>query len=165
MLKGLLISAAVSALLSGFGVWKITHDVYEGKVARITLGYAEAEKNALAAQAKRLEADNATVLAAAVAEQTAQITILRHTSVLKLEVPKYVTINQPCITLGFVRVLDAAVHGVNPDDLPLAAGQSNDTCAPTDAIALARSIADNYGIARANAEQLDALARVTAKLR
>lgn len=164
MLKGLLISAAVAALLSGFSTWKITHDIYQGKVARMTLGYAEAEKKALAAQAARIERDNATTLAAAVAEGQVQISILRHTSVLKLEVPKYVTIDRPCITWGFVRLHDAAVHGVSPDELPLAAGQSNDQCAPVDAIVLAQTIADNYGVARANAEQLNALAQVTAKL-
>ncbi len=165
MLKSLLISVAVSALLSGFGVWKITHDIYTGKIAKITLGYAEAEKKALAAQAKRLEADNATVLAAAVTEGQVQISILRHTSVLKLEVPRYVTIDRPCITWGFMRVHDAAVHGVSPDDLPLPAGKLDGDCAPVDAIALARSIADNYGTARANAEQLDALSRVIKAVR
>jgi hypothetical protein len=39
------------------------------------------------------------------------------------------------------------------------AQQSDNTCAPVDAAAPARSVSDNYVIARADAEQLDALLR------
>jgi hypothetical protein len=54
-------------------------------------------------------------------------------------------------------VLDAASLGADPDGLPLAAGQSDGACAPVTAAALAANVAANYGTARSNAEQLNAL--------
>lgn len=61
------------------------------------------------------------------------------------------------IPMGFVRVLDAASLGADPDTLSLAPGQSDDSCAPVTAARLAASVAANYAIARENAEQLNAL--------
>jgi hypothetical protein len=61
-------------------------------------------------------------------------------------------------------VLDAAVHGVIADSLALPAGKSDDACTGVDAAALARSIVDNYGAAKLNSEQLNALIAVTRQL-
>jgi hypothetical protein len=54
-------------------------------------------------------------------------------------------------------VLDAAATGRDPAELPLGAGQFDESCAPVAASDLARRIAENYGAARQNAEQLNAL--------
>lgn len=163
MLKSLLISAAVSALLSGFGVWKITHDLNEARVARLVKNYAEAEQRALAAQQRQIIAWNTANLEAAVSEGNAQLVILRQITDTKLEVPRYVTIHHPCLSFGFIRVLDAAGLGVSPDSLPLPAGVTDDTCAPLDPAAVAQAIIANIGDARANAEQLNALSALTRK--
>jgi len=165
MLKSLLISAAVSALLSGFGVWKITHDLNEARMARLVKNYAEAERAALEAQRVRIDAWNATNLNAAVSESAAQLVILRQIANTKLEVTRYVTLTHGCIPFGFVRVLDAAGYGVGPAELPLPAGKSDDDCSPLDWAPLAQALIGNIGDARANAEQLDALARVLRDLR
>ena len=54
-------------------------------------------------------------------------------------------------------VLDAASLGADPDALSLPAGQSDGACAPVAADVLAANVAANYGAARSNAEQLNAL--------
>lgn len=78
--------------------------------------------------------------------------------------PKHITPatdSRVCIPYGFVRVLDAAILGVRPDDLPLPTGASDDACAPVVASHLAAEIVANYGLARQNANQLDALIAYT----
>lgn len=163
MLKSLLISAAVSALLSGLGVWKITHDLNEARITRLVQNYADAERRALAAQEKRIVAWNAANLNAAVVEGQTQLVILRQITNTKLEVPRYVTVHHACLGYGFVRVLDAAGLGVSPDQLPLPAGATDDTCSPLDPAAVAQALVSNIGECRANAEQLNALSALTRK--
>lgn len=157
MLKSLLISTAISALLSGVGVWKITHDLNEARIARLVKNYADAEHKALEAQRVRMEAWNATNLNAAVTEGQTQLLVLHQITNTKLEVPRYVTLTHGCIPFGFVRVLDAAGFGVTPAELPLPAGKSDDDCSPLDWAPLAQALLTNIGEARANAEQLNAL--------
>lgn len=96
------------------------------------------------------------------AEAVAQVQIETRTRTIIKEVPVYVTASQDassCVSYGLVLVLDAAAQGLDPSQLDLAPGQSADACAPVKASDLARSVAENYGVARQNAQQLDALAK------
>lgn len=158
-IQGLLISAAVAAFLSGAGAWKITHTYDAAKLAKTELGYRTAELQARVEAAAEQAQEDKIVEAAAVAEASRQEAVTVHTLNLIHEVPQYVMVtkDQPCIPLGFVRLLDASVLGIDPASLPLPAGKSDDACSDVDPTALAKSIIANYGTAEANAEQLNAL--------
>ena len=130
------------------------------KIATIQRDDARARARALAAAADRLRRADAISLNSAVAEAAAQQKLADETSVIAREVHRHVASNvrnRVCIPYGLVRVLDAASLGADPDRLSLPAGQSDDTCAPVAADALAANVAGNYAAARANAEQLSAL--------
>lgn len=116
----------------------------------------EAVKEARADERKKAAVDKASAVAAAKVDRI----IETNTRTIIQEIPTYVTPAQDlhsCVTYGLVRVYDAAILGVQPSDLDLPAGQSDDACAPVKASDLARSLADNVGAARQNAAQLDAL--------
>lgn len=141
----------------------VTHRVDE--VARLDLlNQYQRQQTAAVQAAKDLQKKQDDVaLTTAVHEATAQQKIVTQTVTIRQEVPKYVTRtltkhdSVACVSYGFVRVLDAAALGVDPADLPLPAGKSNDSCTALDPVALATAIADNYGITRQNAQQLDDL--------
>jgi hypothetical protein len=98
--------------------------------------------------------------ASAVSEATAQANLsAEHTHIIE-RIPTYVTPAQDashCITFGLLRVLDATILAGDPAALPLPPGKSDDSCSPVTSSLLARQISDNYAVARANAEQLNAL--------
>ena len=98
-------------------------------------------------------------LKVAVDEAKAQQQIATKTEIVVKEVPKYVPVASKCaVTIGFLRVLDAAVHGVDPANLPLPAGKSDESCADLDARALAVAVVRNYrDVCQANAQQLTSL--------
>jgi hypothetical protein len=127
------------------------------KIAVIQRDDARAKADALAAAARRMQREDSVTLHSAVAEVAAQQKLADEKSVIAKEVRRHVPRNSPCMSLGLVRVLDAASLGADPDALSLPAGQSDDSCAPVDAAHLAANIAANYAAARANAEQLSAL--------
>jgi hypothetical protein len=114
---------------------------------------------AVEAARKIQAAEDAVSLKSAVEEAKAQQQIVTRTETIVKEVPKYVPVASKCpVTVGFIRVLDAAVLGVSPADLPLPAGKSNDSCADIDAPAVATRIIANYsGVCEANARQLTSL--------
>lgn len=89
-----------------------------------------------------------------------QTKIVNHTITLMKEVPHYVTVVQDamgCVTFGMQRVFNAAATGTDPAAYQLPPGQSDDQCTATPPSALAAAIAENFGTARANAEQLNGL--------
>lgn len=95
-------------------------------------------------------------------EKAAQATLATQARVIKQKV--YVHVHDPspahpvpCISWGMLRLHDAAVGGISPDDLALPVGQSDDACSPVAPSVFVAAVADNYAAARANAEQLDAL--------
>lgn len=160
MLPGLVLVAASSALVAAvaFGAgWKLEHDLAAGRYAKLELSYAEAKEKAIEAarQEQRRYDDIATE--AARREASAQAKEASTARRRLLEVQKHVKDNSACISWGFVRVLDAATHGVLADNLPLAPRKSDDACSGFTASQLARSVSDNYAQARGNAIQLDAL--------
>lgn len=98
----------------------------------------------------------------AVKEGAAQQALAAVAATVKQKVPHHV--HEPaapraigCVTYGLIRVLDAAALGIDPDDLALPAGKSDDACAPITNADLAAAVADNYASALSNAEQLNAL--------
>lgn len=145
--------ALVVAALAAFTTHKIDHGAY----ADLELKYAKAQQEQIEAGVRQLQHDTKITEEAAVAEAKVQQQIVVQTLTLTREVTRYVKDTSTCVTFGLVRVLDAAALGVDPADLPLPAGQSDDACAPVTASALAGSVATNYGTARQNAEQLNRL--------
>lgn len=127
------------------------------KIATLQRDDAREKAEALAAAARRVQREDAVALHSAVAEAAAQQKLADEKSVIAKEVRRHVPRNSPCLSLGLVRVLDAAALGADPDSLSLPGGQSDGTCAPVDAAHLAANVAANYAAARANAEQLSAL--------
>lgn len=156
--KLLLLAAFAAACVAlGAGVsnhlWQAKWDKHIAADERVV---REAVAKAVAKERAQAKSD----LDAAVKEAQAQEKIVTRTQTIIKEVPRYVTASQDrgtCVTYGLVRVLDAAALGADPADLELPAGQSDDACAPVKASALAASVAENYGTARQNAQQLDAL--------
>jgi hypothetical protein len=138
----------------------------DGPYARLdALSAAEA---AAQAQGKALAAKQAQIGATAAAhEQSAQTAIaVRYRTIIQ-KVPTYVTAQDDLrypLSVGFVRVHDAAALGVDPAAIPLPAGQSDDarsTIAPSQ---LAGVIVGNYSACTANARELtDLQAWITAQ--
>lgn len=151
------IAGAVVALMAGAG-WTV-HKVDSARYKALELSYSQASLKA-AQQAVKLAAAEAKLTHEhSAAESKAQSTISADTSERIREVPKYVTTyrDRACVPYGLIRVLNASVYGVLPEDLHLPAGKSDDACAPVSAADFAGWIIDNFGRAKANAEQLDAL--------
>ena len=152
----LVFTAAWCVVLAGSAAY-ITHRVDASKLEKVELQYAQAQTKAVT-EAKALQAQEEGIsLSAAVAEAQAQQKIVTVTQTITKEVVRHVTDHSDCITYGLVRVLDAGTNGVDPDTLALPAGKSDDACAPVTASSLATGVLNNYGLARANAEQLNAL--------
>lgn len=135
-----------------------THQIDEAAYLKLEAKYKDAELAAVKAATAIQKAEDAVSLQAAVAEAASQQKIVTQTEIVTKEVPKYVPVASKCaVTVGFLRVLDAAVLGGSPADLPLAAGQSDESCATVDARTLALNIIANYGACKANAQQLTSL--------
>ena len=153
----LIVYAIIAAVLLG-GVAYVKHEWDAGQAARHQVAARAAQDRAVAASEKIV------VSSAAAQEKTAQAALAAQTVVIVKRIPVYVSTKAPpaghpavgCITYGLLRLHDAAVLGVSPDDLP-AAGQLDDACSPVAPSDFASTIARNYAAARANAEQLDAL--------
>jgi hypothetical protein len=154
--SGLAVYAIVFALGSGVGAYGMHRwdaGAYESLVA------ANAQAQTLAVQkAKDVQsAIDKVTLDAAVAEAKAQQQILVQHDYITQEVTKYVPVHVTCITVGLVRLLDAASLGTDPANSTVAPGQSDDACTSLTARQLASNIINNYAVALANAEQLNAL--------
>ncbi len=126
-----------------------------------------AAAHAQKAQAKEVKAALTIINKASTkSETTAQAAIqVRYRTIIQ-KVPVYVTPAQDartCITWGLVRLHDAAVFGVDPATLDLPAGASDDACSDVTASSFASAVAGNYGLANANAEQLNGLQADIAK--
>lgn len=156
-IQSILIAVIASALLSGLGTWKFTHTYDLAKLEKVELGYKDAAAHATAEAARIQKAQDEAALTATIAANAAQTIIVTQTEIVQTEVVRHVKDTVACPSYGFVRVLDAEVLGRSPDDLPLPAGTTDDTCAPIGFTALAQSIIANYAIARENAEQLNDL--------
>lgn len=149
---------ALVALAAAFaGGFVLEHRLASAKYSALELSYAQAQAKAVAAaQAKQAQLD-AIAAEAATQEARHQEAIASATAAQLREVKRHVKADSHCVSWGLVRVLDAAVYGVNADRLVLPAGKLDDTCAPFNSDELARAVVKNYGTARANADQLNSL--------
>lgn len=169
---GYAFAAVISGAIAASSAVYLTHKLDTVSYQKLQLADANAQKKAQAAFESILKAQiviqeqEADVSAAAAyREGQAQIQIVKVTTTLTKEVPIYVTQKQDavaCVSYGLVRVLDAAVLTANgtptdPAGLSLPTGVTDDTCTSLKASDLASAIIGNYGIAGANAEQLNAL--------
>lgn len=155
------LGAAAIAIASFAAGGTLVHKIDHGAYAQLQLSYAKAEAKAQAAAAANTQAQAALSQETGTAEALAQQSIEGQTRTIIREVPRYVTVHQDavgCITWGMLRVHDAAAIGVDPGALVPPAGQSDDACSPIEPSDFAAAVAGNYAVARANAEQLNALA-------
>lgn len=152
-LYAILGASALAALSS----WYVTHEIDATKYLRREVALHQAEQLASQIALVKERADAAVIRDAAVKQASSQLQIVTQTLTLQKEIIRHVTDHSPCITLGFIRVLDAEVLGVSADSLPLSAGQFDDACSPLAANDVAERIIANYGRARQNANQLDEL--------
>lgn len=135
-----------------------THRIDQVALLKLEAKWKDAEIAAVEAARKIQKAQDEVSLKAAVAEAKAQQQIVTKTETVVREVPKYVPVASKCaVTVGFLRVLDAAILGRSPADLPLPAGKSNDSCADLDAPTVAARLVANLGTCQANAQQLNGL--------
>lgn len=146
--------------VAGLAGYRYEEKVAKGQIASIQLGDAQAALSAAQQAAAIQKAQDDLSLKDAVSEASAQTRIVTRTQTIVKEVPANVTPVQDartCVSYGLVRLHDAAALGVDPGTLPLPAGKSPDDCTSLKASDLATGIVGNYGVARQNAEQLDAL--------
>ena len=112
---------------------------------------AQAQGKALAAKQVRI---GVSVAKTDLAAQAA--IVVRYRTIIQ-KVPTYVTpqddLRYP-LSVGFVRLHDAAALGVDPGSVSIGAGQSDDARSPVESSALATVIAGNYEACHANAQQL-----------
>jgi hypothetical protein len=150
----------ISAAIAAGAAWYIRGNIADGDIAAVRLelerGTAKAVKEAVDIAIRGAEFANRA--SGALANVSMNIEIAG--SAILVEVPRYVTKDQACITYGFIRVLDAAAHGVDPATLNLPAGKSDGTCAPLEPAVVASKLVANITAAKLNAEQLDALSAV-----
>lgn len=144
----------------------VTHKFDSARYANLQRDYALAQSRAIeAVLARENKADVGNVVAtAANAEVQDRIVTQTINTIQEVHHHDFKTITISCVPLGFVRVLDAEIHGVAPDQLPLPAGSTDDTCSPLDWPDVASAIVANFGRARQNAEQLDALSASARRL-
>lgn len=159
MSEGSLLVVIGAAAVLAFGTYKVVHKMDDAALARVNAAVAEANVQAQKQSADLLAAQARLSQQTGGAEAVAQNTIAARTNTIIQKVPTYVTVTQDraCVPYGLVRVLDASALGLDPADLVPPPGQSDDACAPVATSDLARSVAGNYGTARQNAEQLNAL--------
>lgn len=141
----------------------LMHKFDDGRYQRLVAQDAKHEAAAVTAAAKDAKASQArqdAITAASTAtEAVAQQRIVTHTLTLTKEITRYVPqqIAVACVPVGVVRLLDGAAIGVDPAQLPDPAAQPDDACSTVTTADLAAGVIANYGAARANAEQLNAL--------
>ncbi len=156
-----LLGAVVGIAATVAAIAVVTHKIDDARYKALELSVAEAHAKALqqaldeqkrldqvAADAARREAAEQAAIAADIRRQLAEVK--RH---VVAPVAPY------CVPYGLVRVLVAASRGVSADSLPLPAGKSDGSCTALEWSDLAAALVADYGIARGNAEQLDALSR------
>ncbi len=148
-----LIALGVGAVAGAWGMAQVMN----GRLAAQQVVQEKAKLEAFRRGAAVQEGVDKAVIRVGGKAALAQQKVVTRTIKIREEIPIYVKDSSTCITVGLVRVFDAAVHGVDPAALDLAPGESNDTCAEIGADTLADAIVANFGIAHENAAQLDGL--------
>lgn len=160
ILEALLAFALAGVLMGGWLTHSWDHKSY------IALQASYQAQDALRSSAVHQAAAKAQTTQAAISQssgakyEAARTRVVTRTQTILKEVPTYVTVQSdalPCNSVGLVRLLNAAAEGRDPADYQLPPGVTDDTCTAVTNAALAASVAENYGIARLNAEQLNGL--------
>ena len=158
---GILLAAGIGFLASAATVapatYYVTHAVMKNSYDDLVIADQKAQAIAVALGIANQKNGDAIDRDRAVKEAIAQQHLQDLRNQIPQEVTRYVNNKIPCISVGLVRVLDAHALGLSPAELPLASGQSNDTCSAIDNATLAASVAGNYTTALQNGEQLGAL--------
>jgi len=159
-----MIGAGVAVLTlaagTGYAGYHMASVIDQGRYNALLLAESKARAESLNQVVHVTTVQSHLALKAASDEATHQQQIAVQAAITETETPNYVSAQidpTRCITYGLVRLLDAAVLGVDPSTLPLPSGQSNLSCTALTPADLARSVVSNYAAANANAEQLDAL--------
>lgn len=152
-----LILLAVVALISAGTATYVAREVYTGDIAELKLAHAQALLDGAAEAAATQKAMDEAGMNAVGNYVEVKLDIVMQTATIVKEIPYYVQDTSTCVTVGLIRVLDAAAVGADPADLALSPGEFNESCAGIGARALAGSIVENYGRARENAAQLAGL--------
>jgi hypothetical protein len=152
----LVVILVIVAALMGSGA-ALMHKLDANKYTSLELQYAKAQDAAVAAAMTRQHQYDADAIAAAEAERDKQTTLATELQGHQQEVVRYVPVIQSCVPYGLVRVLRAAAIGVPAGNVSLPAGKSDGACTSLKWPALAGAIVSDFGTARANAIQLNAL--------
>lgn len=158
-IQSYLITGAVAlAVGTAGGAW-VGYRIESGKVAAIQASLAEAETQVAQHGARIIVAQDRVALDAALSHQTITANITLQTAVNEKEITLYVhdKISCPGPTVGLARVLRAYSEGIDPADLSLAAGQSDDDCSDVSASEVADWFNQFADAARKNAQQLNDL--------
>ena len=161
---GYLAAAAITALLAGSATGYVVHRMDEGAIAALKLADQVAETKAIKDEAAIQQSQDQANLDSALAEAKAQAAITARAHSITREIIVHVPQTQSCIPYGLVRLLDAAAAGSDTAGAAIAAGQSDDACAPISWRAFADDLTGDYATGRANAEQLNALEADVASL-
>lgn len=146
-------------VLAGAAGWFINGAIWEAKWQK----HLRADERAVAAAVQAAREDERKQLKLQSQSGDTQAKVQRKEAeaarTIIEKVPYYVreTVTVSCVSYGLVRVLDAAALGLDPAELRLPAGKSDDACTGLTPADLARSVASNYAAARADAAQLDGL--------
>lgn len=155
-----LLGAIALAAASAAGGASVMHRIDDGRYQKLVAHDAQAQATA-EKRAREIEGLQTRLNAeASVNEANQQARLAQKTITLIRKVPTYVTAKADavgCIPWGVVRVLDAAIAGVEPATLPTPAGQPDDACSDVTASEAASVLAEDIGAANQNAEQLNAL--------
>lgn len=157
--QGLALAAGLSALLAGAGTGYIVHRIDASALSDLKASDAAAQTKAVQAASLALQKQDKAVLDAAVAEARSQQQIVTKTVTLIKEIPVHVTDTSECgtPTFGLIRLLQSAALGTDTTGIAPSPGQPDGACSGLSWRSFATDLADDYGNARANAEQLNAL--------
>lgn len=126
-IQGMLIAAALSALIGLGGGGYVAWELQAVKIADMKLAEQQGINDAWKIGWLRRDAAEAATVKANGTNAVTQAAIAANTQGVIQYVPKYITVhdNAACpLPPGFSRLLDAALTGQSPADLPADAGQS-----------------------------------------
>lgn len=152
---GLIALAFIGALsASAWGGYKLRDLSATAEMAQKDRAHAQAVAAAVVEAQTRQRAADQVAIDIAGQQGPVQEKIIVETQTVVERIPYYVSDASGCITIGLIRVLDAAALGADPAALDLAPGERNDTCAGIGPAALAEHVSKNYGRARQDAARL-----------
>ncbi len=154
----LIIGAVTFAVGAASGAW-VGYRIESGKVTAIQATLAEAETQATQHGARIVAVEDRVGLDVALRNMTFTDHITLQVTTNAQEITRYVhdQISCPGPTVGFARVLRAYSEGIDPANLSLAPGQSDDDCSDVAPTTVAGWFNQYAGASRQNSQQLNDL--------